>query len=175
LKINASRTRSLIDVVGVHYGPYASEGFQRYLQQKDKAIGLPWLCITIEFVDRTLDLVCKDTQQVTCWFLGIQALAPLSVHYLSRGAMLWQRLIMLLNFHGFDRLLNPQFPWKGPASSQSSSLADQAKKVVMRPTLLPTVHEEPHGSPSSPTSSTPTSSTAQNSMSPKPKTVSQAK
>jgi len=64
-------------------------------------------------------------------------------------------------------LLNPQFPWK-PASSQSPSLADQAKKV-MRPTLLPTVHEEPHGSPS------PTSSTAQNSMSPKPKTVAQAK
>jgi len=155
LKINASRTRSLIDVVGVHYGPYASEGFQRYLEQKDKATGFPWLCITIEFVDRTLDLVCKDTSQVTTWFLGIQALAPLSVHYLSKGAMLWQRLIMLLNFHGFDKLLNPQFPWIGPLNSQGPlSLNDRAAaKGGTRTTFLPTVQEEPHGTPSSPSMS----------------------
>jgi len=145
-KINGSRTRSLIDVIGVHYGPYASEGFERYLQQRDGAIGCPWLCMTIEFVDRTLDLVCKDTQQVNTWFLGIQALAPLSVHYLSKGAMLWQRLIMLLNFHGFDKLLNPMYPWIGPTLTDPQTpitLEERASGTTNPRLLLPTVHEEP--------------------------------
>ena len=34
------------------------------------------------------------------WFLGVQALAPLSVHHLTMGGVLWQRLIMKLNFYG---------------------------------------------------------------------------
>jgi len=132
-------------VIGVHYGPYASEGFERYLQQRDGACGYPWLCITIEFVDRTLDLVCKDTQQVNTWFLGIQALAPLSVHYLSKGAMLWQRLIMLLNFHGFDKLLNPMYPWIGPTLNEKGTLTlEERYSENSNPRLLlPTVHEEP--------------------------------
>eukprot|EP00457_Paulinella_chromatophora_P002914 gb/GEZN01002919.1/.p1 GENE.gb/GEZN01002919.1/~~gb/GEZN01002919.1/.p1 ORF type:complete len:570 (+),score=64.68 gb/GEZN01002919.1/:62-1771(+) len=109
--LNKIRGRGLLDIIGVHYGPYASEAFSRHLSGQRG--GASWLCFSLEYVDRTLDFICKDTTEVSTWFLGLQAVAPLSVHYLSRGAMLWQRLIMLLNFHGFGRLLDPIVPWTG--------------------------------------------------------------
>ena len=62
--------------------------------------GFPWLAFTIEFPDRTLDLVGGREDEVQQWFLGVQALAPLSVHHLTIGGVLWQRLIMKLNFYG---------------------------------------------------------------------------
>ena len=62
--------------------------------------GFPWLAFTVEFPDRTLDLVGNREDEVQQWFLGVQALAPLSVHHLTMGGVLWQRLIMKLNFYG---------------------------------------------------------------------------
>ena len=62
--------------------------------------GFPWLAFSIEFPDRTLDLVGGREDEVQQWFLGVQALAPLSVHHLTMGGVLWQRLIMKLNFYG---------------------------------------------------------------------------
>ena len=65
--------------------------------------GFPWLAFTIEFPDRTLDLVGAREDEVQQWFLGVQSLAPLSVHHLTMGGVLWQRLIMKLNFYGLVR------------------------------------------------------------------------
>ena len=62
--------------------------------------GFPWLAFSIEFPDRTLDLVGGREDEVQQWFLGVQALAPLSVHHLTIGGVLWQRLIMKLNHYG---------------------------------------------------------------------------
>ena len=103
-KINADRTRALADVLGVHYGPYHSAArFTRYIARKDSQSGFTWLAFTIEFPDRTLDLVAGGEDEVTRWFMGVQSLAPMSVHHLTLGGVLWQRLIMKLNFYGLDR------------------------------------------------------------------------
>ena len=102
-KINPDRTRFLADVLGVHYGPYHNASrFERFLQRKDYASGFSWLAFTIEFPDRTLDLVAVAEDEVTRWFMGVQALAPMSVHHLTLGGVLWQRLIMKLNHYGLE-------------------------------------------------------------------------
>jgi hypothetical protein len=87
------------NLVGLYYGPYSSQGFESYLQRADGASGKPWLCVTLDFVDkRSLDLVFADEKQVTTWFCGLQACAPLSNAFISKGYLLWQRLIMKINF-----------------------------------------------------------------------------
>ena len=41
---------------------------------------------------------------MTAWFLGLQAQAPQTVYYMSRGMILWQRLIMKLNYYSLDQI-----------------------------------------------------------------------
>lgn len=49
----------LADVIGMHYGPF-SERFKYF----DCSIGKSWLCLVVEFEERTLDIVCDSVQQV---------------------------------------------------------------------------------------------------------------
>lgn len=51
----------------------------------------PWLCFSVQFKDRTIDLVASNEHEVTAWFLGLQAQAPMTVSHMSRGMILWQR------------------------------------------------------------------------------------
>jgi len=64
-----------------------------------------WLCFSIEFPDRSLDLVATCESDVDRWFLGLQQLAPVTVHYLRRGMLLWRRLKMKINYYGLEPLL----------------------------------------------------------------------
>ena len=93
-KFNQERSRSLLEVSGIHYGPYYSANFCRFLDKMDSATGKPWLCFSVQFKDRTIDLVCSNEHEVTAWFLGLQAQAPQTCFYMTRGMILWQRLIM---------------------------------------------------------------------------------
>jgi len=106
------RKRYFADVRGVYYGPYNNRRvFRRFLDNKDQfeGSGKDWLCITVAFDDRTLDFCCTTDEQVSTWFLCMQALAPLAASYLTCGSVLWRRLIMKLNAYG----LNPD-RWPGP-------------------------------------------------------------
>jgi len=106
------RKRFFADVRGVYYGPYNNRRvFRRFLDNKDQfeGSGKDWLCITVAFDDRTLDFCCTTDEQVSTWFLCMQALAPLAASYLTCGSVLWRRLIMKLNAYG----LNPD-RWPGP-------------------------------------------------------------
>lgn len=98
----------------MHYGPF-SERFRYF----DCSVNSSWLCLVVEFPDRTVDLLCKDIAQVTAlcvrlsaacvrvanaarvprvqlerWFFGLQNLAPLNSTHLTRGAVLWARANM---------------------------------------------------------------------------------
>jgi len=106
------RKRYFADVRGVYYGTYNNRRvFRRFLENKDQfdGSGKDWLCITVAFDDRTLDFCCTTDEQVSTWFLCMQALAPLAASYLTCGSVLWRRLIMKLNAYG----LNPD-RWPGP-------------------------------------------------------------
>lgn len=48
--------------------------------------------------------VCSNEHEVTAWFLGLQAQAPQTVYYMSRGMILWQRLIMKLNYYSLEQI-----------------------------------------------------------------------
>jgi hypothetical protein len=103
-KFNQDRSRSLLEVSGVHYGPYYSANFCRFLDKQDSATGKPWLCFSVQFKDRTIDLVCSNEHEVTAWFLGLQAQAPQTCFHMTRGMILWQRMIMKLNYYGLDQV-----------------------------------------------------------------------
>jgi hypothetical protein len=114
-KFNQDRTRSLVDVTALRYGPYWSNNFGLALERHDSAGGSggsggatphahPWLCFSLHFPDRSIDLVAPDEATLTAWYLGLQALAPLSVFHLSRGALLWQRLVMKVNTRGLAQV-----------------------------------------------------------------------
>lgn len=92
------------DISGIYYGPFFSTAFDQYLTPRDDGYrGKSWLTMTIDFPDQlSLNLVFPDEHSVTTWFLGLQALAPMTSYFLSRGAFLWQRLIMKLNYYGLD-------------------------------------------------------------------------
>jgi len=98
-------TKYLADIVGMYYGPHWSQGFDRYITKKDGAKGKPWLCFTVDFTGRSLDLVCPDQKTLTVWFLGMQALAPLSRFHFTLGALMWQRLVMKINFYGLANFI----------------------------------------------------------------------
>ena len=130
-KLGDSRKRSLFDVVAVYYGPFrSSKQFARYLDGRDAIEPQPWLCFTIEFNDRTIDLVASDESSVTVWFLLLQSLCPLSIHYLSRGALLWQRLIMKLNHYGLDRIRDPPAEYKHVYGSAAYLDASRAANTL---------------------------------------------
>jgi len=42
---------------------------------------------------------------LTVWFLGMQALAPLSRFHFTLGALLWQRLVMKINYFGLANFI----------------------------------------------------------------------
>lgn len=48
--------------------------------------------------------VCSNEHEVTAWFLGLQAQAPQTVYHMSRGMILWQRLIMKLNYYSLEQI-----------------------------------------------------------------------
>lgn len=97
------KTRNLLDVYGVHYGPFGSIVLKKYIGSNKML--KPWLCLCLQFHDRMLDLVCNSEEEVTAWFFGLQSLAPMSVHYLSTGAFYWQRIIMKINYYGLKRFV----------------------------------------------------------------------
>lgn len=106
------RKRYFADVRGVYYGPYNNRRvFRRFLDNKDQfeGSGKDWLCITVAFDDRTLDFCCTTDEQVSTWFMCMQALAPRAASYLTCGSVLWRRLIMKLNAYGLD-----PSRWPGP-------------------------------------------------------------
>jgi hypothetical protein len=104
-KFNSIRMRSLCDIIHIYYGPFHHVyRFRNYLAYENGSLGQPWLCMSIEFIDRSLELVAETEEEITAWFLGVQSLAPLTICYISRGQLLWQRLIMKLNYYGLDGL-----------------------------------------------------------------------
>ena len=56
-----------------------SERFAKF----DKLYGPVWLCFTLIFKHRTIDLECTSLEQLKVWFMGLQHLAPMSRHYLT--------------------------------------------------------------------------------------------
>ncbi len=54
------KTKPLADVMRIRYGSRFSRRFQLYNEQGMK----PWLCMTLVFADRTLDLVAPDDVSV---------------------------------------------------------------------------------------------------------------
>lgn len=113
------RKRFFADVRGVYYGPYNNRRvFRRFLDNKDQfeGSGKDWLCITVAFDDRTLDFCCTSDEQVSTWFMCMQALAPRAASYLTCGSVLWRRLIMKLNAYGLD-----DSRWPGPLQGASSA------------------------------------------------------
>jgi hypothetical protein len=68
------KVRCVLDVIGLHYGPYRSEKFYRYIRKRDNKSGKPWLCFTVEFTDRTLDLVAENEQEVNTMNISLYTL-----------------------------------------------------------------------------------------------------
>lgn len=71
----------------------------------DGASGKPWLCLSVQFDDRTIDIVGENEQQVQSWFIGLASLTSLSGSFaMSRGMLLWQRTIMKFNHYGIPKV-----------------------------------------------------------------------
>lgn len=104
-KFAGSRVKNMSECLGIHFGPYASDHFARYLQKKDGSSGFPWLCLSVEFADRTIDLVCENERQTQAWVMGLQSLCPINHTTRTLGKLLWQRCIMKLNYYGLKPLL----------------------------------------------------------------------
>ena len=118
---SGARSRSLFDVMSLSYGPYGSVRFSRYLDKQDNASGKPWLCMSIQFMDRTIDIVAENEQQITEWYVGIAAQSTYNCQYMSRGLLLWQRTIMKLNWFGvpqIKRVLATKPLWAVDATKQ---------------------------------------------------------
>merc|ERR1740138_1727608 len=63
---------NLRDCIGIIFGPMTTT-FQRCQSMEDPA----WLCFSLLFMDRTLDLTVAGDLQVHAWFLGMQHLISL--------------------------------------------------------------------------------------------------
>jgi len=120
------RCRDIARIRGIFYGPYSNpaafRGMSRDIRPEhshpllNTSVGKDWLCITICLDGRTLDVVFDHESTVTSWFLGLQYLAPLNSNYLTRGKLLWCRLIMKLNHYGLD-----PHAWPGPPQDAEAS------------------------------------------------------
>jgi len=108
-KFNHDRSRSMLDALSIHYGSFYSETFCRFLEKHAHSTNTtirlkPWLCFSIQFPDRTIDLQCENEWEVTAWFLGLQSISPMTPFHLTRGMLLWQRLIMKMNYYGLPQI-----------------------------------------------------------------------
>jgi hypothetical protein len=106
-QINPDRSKSLADIINLQYGAF-SKRFCRYHQRLDGMKGKMWLGFSIQFTDRFVDLVAENETEVTHWFLALQSLAPQSAFFLTKGGILWQRMIMKINEYGWDPIINNQ-------------------------------------------------------------------
>lgn len=78
----------LADVRGIVFGP-RTERFDDYDWLKSQ----PYNCFSIICDGRTLDIECKTREQFMTWFLGMQALCPLSHKFWNRGQLNWHRAL----------------------------------------------------------------------------------
>jgi hypothetical protein len=78
----------LADVRGIVFGP-RTERFDSY----DWLKWQPYNCFSIIMDGRTLDVECKTREQFMTWFLGLQALCPLSHKFWNRGQLNWHRAL----------------------------------------------------------------------------------
>ena len=62
------------DVVYIKYGPF-SERFKNY----DRKNGTPWLCFSLHYPHRTIDIECSDDSQVCVVSRGINLYSTLFV------------------------------------------------------------------------------------------------
>lgn len=80
-KLSGKKKMYLANVAGLVYG---SPGYPTEI---------PWLCFTMQFHnDRALHIMCDNEAVVDAWFLGLQALVPLSKYNITRGRQLWYRM-----------------------------------------------------------------------------------
>lgn len=104
------RRRLLADVECLLYGPHTQNKFGYFdLHFKSPK---PWLCLSLVFAQNwdTLDLVCPDISSLELWFMGIQALIPLSAYHLTRAHLCWQRVKMkMLSARAQEQLQQESF------------------------------------------------------------------
>ena len=49
----------------------------------------------------------KDTDELLIWYLGLQAIAPRTSAYKTKGALLWEMMILKINWYGLKACTNP--------------------------------------------------------------------
>jgi len=101
-----SKSVNVADVVAMYHGPFSSR-FAYF----DCSVGKSWMCIVIEFEDRTFDIVCDSVEQLDAWFLGLQAVAPLNPTFTSRGALMWSRANMKIDRLAWFSRSKPSAIW----------------------------------------------------------------
>ena len=67
--MNSSSKVNLKESLGIIFGPRTSTFQRRQIKLDDE-----WLCFSLVFRDRTLDISALDDQQLMTWFLGLQSL-----------------------------------------------------------------------------------------------------
>jgi hypothetical protein len=87
-KIVKNSSLVLAEVRGIVFGP-RTERFSQYDWLKSH----PYNCFSIICERRTLDIECKNREQFMVWFLGLQALSPLSHKFWNRGQLNWHRAL----------------------------------------------------------------------------------
>lgn len=84
--------------------------------------------------------VCSNEHEVTAWFLGLQAQAPQTVYYMSRGMILWQRLIMKLNYYSLDQIKRV-FAKREAAAKAAAAAAANSNANHSNPAKSPSAHK----------------------------------
>ena len=58
----------------------------------------PWLCLSLLFADRSLDLVAQDERQASEWFFGLQSLVPFNASFKSMPTYRWHVMRLKVQF-----------------------------------------------------------------------------
>jgi hypothetical protein len=93
---------NLDDIKQIFYGPFVGLGFGPFVDQCRQGNAKPWYAITIQTPVETLNIVFLCNYDVTLWLQGFYSLAPSTGKAFSLGKMLWLRLIMKINFVGYN-------------------------------------------------------------------------
>jgi hypothetical protein len=90
------------DIKQIFYGPFVGIGFQPFVEECRKSNAKPWYATTIQAQSETLNIVFLCNYDVTLWLQGLYMLAPSTGKAFTLGKMLWLRLIMKINFVGYN-------------------------------------------------------------------------
>lgn len=93
-------SRQLAEVTGLAYSTLLqfADGRKTGFETYNEYGGITWLGFTILFLDEHVNVVFHSEKEAEVWFLGLQNVVPLSQFNMSRGVILWYRLMLKLQY-----------------------------------------------------------------------------